>query len=104
MQRTKKQNDSLHLYFQQVADTLNDAGLDMRVVLKPDVEIPWSKESVKEHLWKPIQRIYLAKKSTTELETEDVNEVYRILDRHLAEKFGKLIDFPSVESLIKDDK
>ena len=36
-QRTIQQNRALHLYFQLIADRLNDAGLDMRVVLKPDM-------------------------------------------------------------------
>ena len=52
MQRTEKQNNSLHAYCQGLADELNSAGLDMRVVLKPEYEIPWTKESVKEHLWR----------------------------------------------------
>ena len=59
--RTRKQNNSIHLYCQQLADTLNDAGLDQRKVLKPEVDIPWDMEDVKEKIWRPIQ-IALTKK------------------------------------------
>lgn len=97
MKRTTQQNRALHKYFELLADTLNNAGLDVRAVLKPSVDIPWSKTMVKELLWKPVQKIYLDKKSTTQLNTEDVNEIYRILDRHLADKFGVLVDFPSLD-------
>jgi len=103
--RTTKQNSSLHLYFTQLAETLNLAGLDVRAVLKPDVDIPWSGTMVKELLWRPIQKIYLNKKSTTRLTRKELNEVYKILDRHLADKFGVLVDFPSLDGLInKNDK
>ncbi len=99
--RTSKQNDSLHLYFELLAEALNSAGLDVRAVLKPDVEIPWSKVMVKELLWRPIQKIYLNKKSTTRLTKDEVNKVWRILDKHLNEKFSVLVDFPSLETLEK---
>ena len=46
--RTPTQNASMHKWFELVADTLNNAGLDMKRVLKPDVDIPWTKTSVKE--------------------------------------------------------
>lgn len=101
--RTLRQNDSLHLFFQMLADELNGAGLDMRKTLKPEIEIPWTKENVKTYLWKPVQDIYLKKKSTTELTTDQVSEVWEILNRHLGEKFGIYVPFPSIELLeLKD--
>jgi hypothetical protein len=98
-QRTIQQNRALHLYFQLLAERLNEAGLDMRVVLKPTVEIPWTKESVKDHLWRPVQEIYLRKDSTTELTTEEINKVYEVLNRFLGEKLGISEPFPSIEQL-----
>jgi hypothetical protein len=100
-QRTIQQNRALHLYFQLIADRLNDAGLDMRVVLKPEVEIPWSKESVKEYLWRPIQKISLRKKSTKELSTSDIDKVYMTLNRFLAEKHGVSEPWPSFDDLLE---
>lgn len=101
MQRTLKQNNALHKYYEAIAKVLNDAGLDMRVVLKPEVDIPWTTENVKNFLWRPVQLAYLGKKSTTELETDEVNKVYEVLTRHLGEKFGIFIEFPSIEALLK---
>lgn len=39
-ERTLTQNRAIHLWFTMLADALNDAGLDMRTVLKPEIEIP----------------------------------------------------------------
>src|SRR6056297_3388663 len=71
-QRTKKQNSALHKFFRLLGDTLNAAGLDMRKVLKPEVEIPWTDTTVKTNLWKPIQEAIYETSSTTELSTEEV--------------------------------
>ena len=70
-ERTPRQNRALHLYFQFLADTLNDAGQDMRVFLKEGIDIPWTKDTIKTFLWKPLQRIQLQKESTTDLSTTD---------------------------------
>lgn len=97
--RTGRQNRALHLYFTMVADCLNDAGMDMRTVLKPGIEIPWNKGSVKEYLWRPIQKMQLQKQSTTELDTKEIDLVYDTLNRHLA-RFGVHEPFPSIEEIM----
>ncbi len=93
--RTSQQNKALHKYCELLAVVLNDAGLDMKTVLKPEIDIPWTKESVKNHLWRPIQEIMLDKESTTEMDTSDPSDIYLVLDRHLAEKFGVHVEWPS---------
>lgn len=85
------------LYFASLATELNDAGLDMRRMLKPSTAIPWNKYSVKEYLWKPIQLDMFNKESTTELITKEVAEVEQVLSRHLAEEHGIHVPFPSIE-------
>lgn len=99
-QRTTQQNKALHVLFRLLADTLNQSGMDMRKTLKPEIEIPWSAESAKEYLWRPVQQAQLNKKSTTELTTKEIDEVFDTINRHLGEKFGVHVDFPSIESLI----
>jgi hypothetical protein len=99
-QRTKQQNKALHVLFNLLAQTLNDNGLDMRKTLKPEVEIPWSGRSVKEYLWRPIQTAQLNKKSTTELTTKEIDEVFDTINKHLGEKFGFHVPFPSIEELM----
>lgn len=95
--RTIRQNSALHKYFTMLANALNDSGLDMRKVLKPEVELTWSLVSVKEHLWRPVQEIVLNKESTTKLERDELNEVYRIIDKKMLEK-GVNVQFPSINT------
>lgn len=101
-QRTLKQNNALHLYFTHLAEKLNEAGLDMRKVLKPSIDIPWTPQSIKENLWKPIMEFQLGKGSTTELTTKDIDAVFDTINRHLSEKFGLTVEFPSIESIINN--
>jgi len=98
--RTTQQNKALHLYFTQLAQELNDVGLDMRKTLKPGIDIPWTPSTIKEYLWRPIQISQLRKQSTTELTSDEVTKIWETLNRHLGEKFGLHIDFPSIESLM----
>jgi len=94
-QRTLTQNAALHLFFNLLAETLNDAGFDMKKTLKPEVDIPWTGDLVKTHLWKPIQKSLLGKKSTTELTKDEVGKVYETLNRYLGEKLAIHVPFPS---------
>lgn len=95
MEKTDTQRGAYHLYFELLAETLTGAGLDMKKVLKPEVDIPWTKDSVKTFLWKPLLKAMTNKDSTEDMTSKEVNEVYEVLDRHLAEKFGVSVDFPS---------
>jgi len=99
-QRTNQQNKALHVLFGLYAQTLNEAGLDMRKTLKPEVDIPWSGATVKEYLWRPVQIAQLNKKSTTELTTVEIDKVFDTLNKYLGEKHGLHTPFPSVEELI----
>ena len=99
-QRTLRQNRALHLFFTLVADSLNEKGFDMRKTLKEDIEINWTPENVKEYLWKPVQKTLLVKKSTTELTTDEIDKVYEVLTRYLAEKTGIVQEFPSIETIM----
>lgn len=98
LKRTLQQNKAMHKYFSMVAESLNDAGYDMRKTLKPEIEIPWTQQSVKEHLWKPIQEAMILNQSTTELDTSQVSAVYSVLSRHLSAKLGVNVSFPSSQS------
>jgi len=95
-QRTLRQNSALHKYFALLADDLNARGLDQRAVLKPGVAIEWTADSVKTYLWKPVQKAIIGEISTTKLKRDQVDAVYNALARHLGEKFGVMVDFPSL--------
>lgn len=98
-ERTIRQNSALHLWFQQLATALNDAGFDMKKTLKQEVEIPWSAHSVKEQLWRTTQEIFLGKKSTKSLSRDEVSKIYNIIDRTISQRTGVQVDFPSLETL-----
>lgn len=86
--------------FTHLADELNSAGLDMRKTLKPEIDIPWNGKTVKEFIWRPIMKAQLGKKSTTELNTKDIDQVFDTIVRHLGQEHGVSIEFPSMESLM----
>jgi hypothetical protein len=96
--RTLTQNRALHQFFTMLAEGLNDCGLDMRKVLKPHIDIPWTGKSVKEYLWRPVQEVMLDEESTAKVSTKDYTPVYQTLARHLATKHGfRVPDWPSRE-------
>lgn len=100
-QRSKQQNKAMHLWFQLVAEALNAAGYTIQKVLTHfKIEIDWTKDSVKEVLWKQTQKALLGKDSTTELSKhEDIDLVYNHVNRFLGEKLQiESIPFPSYEN------
>jgi len=102
MKRTDQQNRALHKYCELLAEALNNAGLEMKTVLSAkSVDVPWNKNTVKEVLWRPIQEAMTGKESTTEITTVEPSEIYHVLDRHMGEKFGIHVEWPSEETRIE---
>lgn len=95
--RSIKQNAALHKYCELLSIALNDAGFGMKAVLseKPNVDIDWTPVSVKEALWKPIQKAITDKESTAEASREDYPTVYEHLNRFTTENYGIGIPFPN---------
>jgi hypothetical protein len=98
--RTGTQNNALHKGFELLADALNSAGLDMRKVLKQEVNIDWTKDSIKEYLFKPIMELATGKESTTDLaKVGEIEKVWDTMFRFLGEKHGvEYIPFPNDNS------
>ena len=96
-QRTGQQNKALHKFFSMLSESLNLAGLEMKVILKAETEIWWTMESVKEYLWRPLQKMMYGKESTTELEKQvEIDKIHEQLMHLLGEKHGiEYIPFPS---------
>ena len=95
-QRTTAQNRALHLLFTQIAEALNESGLDVREVIK--VDTPWNSYLVKDILWRTIQRKVVRKEHTSDLSKDEIDKIYEILNRALGEK-GIHVPFPSQETL-----
>lgn len=99
-----KQNNSIHLYYQLLAEALNEAGYDMKAVIRQEVDIPWTAYSVKEFLWRPIQKMIMGENSTTKLKKKDIDVIYETLSRVIGERTGVYIEFPSIDNLILSEK
>ena len=93
--RTEQQNRALHLYFQLLADEFNQAGYTVQLVLSKKMDLDWTKDSVKELLWRPAQQAILGKTSTRDLfKQEEIDLIYEHLNRHISEKFFIHVPFP----------
>ena len=95
--RTNRQNRALHVYFTLLGEALNDAGADMRSVIREGIDIPWTPTTVKEYLWRPVQEQQLGKKSTTELTTKEIDEIYDTINRAIGERTGVHVPFPCIQ-------
>ena len=104
--RTARQSRALHLMFQLIADELNTNGMDMKKAFakKPEVEIPWSGQAVKEYLWRPIMKAQLNKESTTKLTTIEVDQVFDTINKFFGETFGLHVPFPSIDFIIEQQE
>lgn len=98
--RTKKQNNAMHLYCEELANVLNAAGLDMRTVfnlMKEGIEIPWSKLGVKEKIWKPIMEAMTEKASTGDQDRIEASQVYEAVNWFTSTRLGVSVEWPSRE-------
>jgi len=96
-QRTAKQNNSMHKYFDMLSIALNEAGLDKRAVFdhfRDSVDVPWTPNSTKEDLWFPIMEAQTGKKSTAKLDRKEVSQVYETLTRFLTTRLSVSVPFP----------
>ena len=92
---TNKQRGSMYHYCGQVADALNAAGKDMRVVIPEGIPIAWSGDMVKRIMWDYIMEAMTGAQSSTEMDTVQPSEIHRELDKYLAEKHDVSFPWPS---------
>ena len=99
--RTPTQNNCIHEYCGRIAAALNDAGLEQVItspVLSKPVEIPWTKESVKQLMWHPVQLASTGIESSKDLSTVQVSSTYDVIHRYLAQQFGMQVEWPTYEN------
>lgn len=99
---TSPQMRALHLWFEMIAEALNEAGHphEYKVAFaERTARIPWTKELVKDFIWRPVQRHLLKKESTTKLTTTEIDKVADPIQDAVEQKTGKNIPFPSEEDL-----
>jgi hypothetical protein len=102
--RTLAQNNALWLMYSQLADELNEKGIDLRTLIRKEVDIPWTRYSVHEYLWKPLLKVMFGKNSTTKMsKTEEIEAVYDALNRIIIERTKgevRLPPWPSLETML----
>lgn len=92
--RTLTQNAAIHVYFQELAKSLNGAGYDVKKTMRHDVDIPWTETLIKELIWRKVQSAMFDVDSTTKLDTAQISEVYEVINNHIASTFGISVPFP----------
>ena len=97
MDRTYRQNRTIHLLFRQMATALNDAGFEISHPFKPDLDIPWSEHSVKELLYRPIITSYFKVDRSSLLDTAQLSESMDILVDAVNRNTGVHVPIPSQE-------
>lgn len=103
--RTLKQNKALHLYFTLICYNLNEMGHEFTYngLNGNTFELRYTPELVKEFIWRPIQVALFNIKSTTKINTIQINEIIDVITKFFGDK-GVVMEFPSIESLIDKEK
>ena len=101
MKRTNPQNRSLHKWCEMMADDLNAAGYDQRVVMnqfKDGFLVPWTMDAIK-NIFRSVAKAMYECDSTADLTTTQIQEVYQVVDARLSEITGVRHEWPSEESM-----
>ena len=108
---TVQQRKAMHKFCRDLAKALDDAGY-MASTKVEERQFPWkdgfeqsfTMEIVKDHMWKPVLAAMEGKDSTEEQNTVMVQEVYEQINRHMGEKFGIHVPWPSEETLSEEHR
>jgi len=103
MNRTPQQRKAIEVYCRKLADALNNAGYTVndQVVLR--LPVSWTQENIKELMFKQIMTaLYPEKESTTQLDTDEVSEVYENLNLAVSERTGVSVAWPCEEELMQE--
>jgi len=102
-QRSKRQNNAMHLLFSQAARQLNEHGIGKKIVielLSKYATVPWNTITVKEDIWRPIQKSLLHKDSSADLVTVEIDQVFDVMSLEVLTPLGIEQAFPSIEEVI----
>lgn len=104
-QRTIRQNASLHKHFTDISEISQRQGITLKMMMAklPDADIPMTPAIVKE-IWRIFQIKMLNKDSTVKLTTKELDEVLLPFHKFLAENFDIAPPFPSIESIMMNQR
>jgi len=95
--RTLPQNAALHLAFSMLANDLDAAGLDQKVIMdkfRKGFSLPVT-DSFMKTIFRECGFAMFKKKSTSDLTTTELTKVWQAFDMAIAEKTGVSVEFPS---------
>lgn len=88
--RTSRQQAALEVWCKTVADYFNEAGVTREVkssIYKDGaLETSWAQHSVKDEIWRVMQRAIVKKESSAELTTQEIGRVYDQIVLSLGQK------------------
>jgi hypothetical protein len=99
--RSSLQNRALHLYCSQVAVFFNEIGYEFthNSIIGLPISSIWTMILVKEKVWKAQQMKMYGIESTTQLTTEQINNIYDAINLTISTYMGEHLPFPSHFSL-----
>ncbi len=102
--RSLLQNSALHKFFEIVAGELNDLGQEFTYSgLSVDaISTMYTPEIVKNFFWRPIQIALFDIKSTTDLDTNQMNKIIDVITKFFGER-GVYVEFPNKEQLLNNE-
>lgn len=100
--RSLRQNRALHLLFTIISNQLNEMGQEFKYIGLKGMEMSMmhTPHLIKEMVWRPMQIALFNIKSTTKINTEQINKIVDVLTKYFGER-GITIEFPSKEILNK---
>ena len=106
--RTTEQNNAIHLFCQMLADELTEKHIDKREFFKEPFFLEWTKEGVKNDIWKKLQKSLVGKGSTTELDKiGEIDLIWDNINKIIIDKYdGEVITppFPSIIDVINKSR
>ena len=73
--------------------------MTVKKTLREDFDMMWSETLFKEIIWREIQKAMFNTTSTKELNSDQINKIFDVINKHFGENLGIHIPFPSVETL-----
>ena len=89
----------MQVYFREAAKILNEHGIHQETTSRfqsTTLEVPWTEHSFKE-FWRSIQITMFNIKSTKDLQSKQVSQIYDVINKGISERVGLHIPFPHKE-------
>ena len=102
MKISRKHQGAAHVYFGNIAEALNDAGLTREQMIKLILNIRWTDKSVKEIIFRPTSELLGYDRSITQVTDKELCLIEKTMDEGLL-NVGLDIRYPSIEEIMIRD-